>query len=242
MSTAIHVSPEHGRLVTKLESISRLDASERAAIAALPLRTRTVEAGTDIIAQGSSPHECCFAIEGLLCRYGLTGGGGRQIVSFHVSGDMLDRDALHMSNLDHSVSSLSAARVAYVPHPDIVRLAEAMPNIGLAFWRDAVVDSGIYRQWLISIGRRNAKQRLAHLICETFTRMEAVGLAEADHFHFPVTQVQLGDALGLSAIHVNRSLQELRQDALVAWKGRVVTILNAAELREAADFDRLTCT
>lgn len=230
-------SPEHGRLIVKLESIARLEAHDREAIAALPLRKRSVEAGVDIVAHGAIPTECSFVIDGLLCRYALTGEGNRQIVSFHIPGDLPDRDSLHMAALDHSVGSLSAARIAFIPHAALYRLVETHPNIALAFWRDAVAEGGVYRQWLTSIGRRTAKQRLAHVICETFARMEAVGQADSGQFHFPVTQGQLGDALGLSSVHINRTLQELRNDGLLTWKGTVVTILEPERLREAGDFD-----
>jgi len=230
-------SPEHARLIVKLESLARLDAADRQGLADLPIRTRSVEAGVDVAAHGDIPTECAFVIDGLLCRYALTGGGGRQIVSFHIPGDLPDRDSLHLTALDHSIGALSASRVAFIPHAALYRLVKNSPNIALALWRDAVVEGGVYRQWLTSIGRRTARQRLAHVICETLTRMEAVGQVDNDQFHFPATQLQLGDALGLSSVHVNRTLQELRTDGLLTWKGTVVTILDRARLREAGDFD-----
>jgi CRP-like cAMP-binding protein len=201
------------------------------------VRTRSMEAGFDLIREGATPTECCFVIDGLLCRYATTGEGGRQIVSFHIPGDLPDRDSLHLAQMDHSVGTLSAARVAFIPHAAVVRLIENFPNLAVAMWRDSVVDGGVYRQWLTSVGRRTSRQRLAHLICETFARMQAVGLADADHFQFPVTQNQLADALGLSAVHINRTLQELRREGLVSWKGPVVTISDQAALRHVGDFD-----
>ena len=230
-------SPEHGRLIRKFESISKLNASDRDALAGLPLRSRSVEAGVDVIAQGSTPTECCFVIEGLMCRYAVTSSGGRQIVSFHISGDMPDRDSLHLPHLDHSVGSISAARVAFIPHVELVPLLRTHPNIAIALWRDGVVDAGVFRQWLTGVGRRSAKERVAHLICEMFSRMDALGLADGDHFSFPVTQAQLADAVRLSSVHVNRTLQELRLDGLLSWKGSIVTIHENAKLREVADFD-----
>jgi len=230
-------SAEHGRLISKLDSMSRLNERERHAVAALPIRTRSVGAGQDLVLEGVAPSECCFVVDGLVCRYAITGEGGRQIVSFHIPGDLPDRDSLHLSVMDHTICAVSSARIAFIPHAAVVRLVESCPNVGIALWRDSVVDGGIYRQWLTSVGRRTAKQRLAHLICETFARMEAVGLADTDHFHFPVTQVQLGDALGLTAVHVNRMLQELRRDGLVSWNAPVVSISDHVALRRAGDFD-----
>jgi CRP-like cAMP-binding protein len=229
--------PEHGRLIRKLESISFFDDSDRSAVAGLPLRTRSVEAGEVLIEQGSVPTECCFVVEGLVSRYTVTASGGRQIVSFHIAGDLPDRDSLHLPRLDHGVSSISAARVAFIPHKSLMPLLPSHPNISVALWRDGVVDAGIFRQWLTSAGRRSAKQSVAHLVCEMFARMEALGLADGDHFSFPVTQTQLGDALGLSSVHVNRTLQELRTDGLISWKSSVVTIHDSPALKEVGDFD-----
>jgi len=230
-------SPEHGRLIRKLESISRLENADKQALARLPLRTRSVEAGVEVIAQGSVPTEICFVIEGWMCRYAITEQGSRQIVAFHIPGDLPDRDSLHLPHLDHAIGSVSAARLAFIPHADLLELTERHPNIAVAMWRDAVVDAGIFRQWLTSVGRRTARQRVAHLICEMFTRMEALGLADGDHFSFPVTQAQLADALGLSPVHVNRMVQDLRTEGLISWKAAIMTIHDRAALREVAGFD-----
>ncbi|HEY8572785.1 Crp/Fnr family transcriptional regulator [Phenylobacterium sp.] len=230
-------SPEHGRLIRKLESISRLDPADRKALGALPLRTRSVEAGVEVIAQGSSPTEACFVIEGWLCRYALTIDGGRQIVSFHIPGDLPDRDSVHMPHLDHAIGSVSAARVAFIPHADLIALTQTHTNIALAMWRDSVVDAGVFRQWLTGLGRRTARQRVAHLICEMATRLELLGLSDGDHFAFPVNQAQLADALGLSAVHVNRMVQDLRIEGLITWKASVMTIHDPAHLRAVAGFD-----
>lgn len=237
MSGPLEPTPEHGRLIRKLESISRLDALDRRGLAELPLRTRSVEAGVDLIPQGAKPTECCFVIDGCMCRYVVTAAGGRQIVAFHIAGDLPDRDSLHLPHLDHAVSSISSGRVAFIPHAALAALIDARPNIAVAMWRDAVVDAGVFRQWLTSVGRRSAKQRVAHLICEMFTRMDALGLADGDHFSFPVTQVHLGDALGLSSVHINRTLQDLRADGVVSWRSSIVTIHDEEQLRQIGDFD-----
>jgi len=234
MNTA---SGEHARLILKLSSIAPLLQADTDALAGLPLRTRSLRAGEDIVLQGDSPTECCFVIDGLICRYILTSGGGTQIVSFHIPGDLPDRDSLHLPHLDHSIAAISQARVAFIPHEALQDLATRFPNIAVALWRDAVIDAGVFRQWLASLGRRNAKQRVAHLICEVFSRMADLGLADGDHFRFPVTQSQLGDALGLSSVHINRTLQELRAEKLIVWNGPVVTIPSLEDLSEAGEFD-----
>jgi CRP-like cAMP-binding protein len=231
------LSSEHGRLIRQLESLTPLTAEVREALADLPFSTQSVPGGVDVVEQGAVPTACCLVIEGLMCRYALTPSGGRQIVAFHIPGDLPDRDGMHLPHLDHAVASISPSRVAYIPHVALTALVERHPSIGVALWRDAVVDSGVFRQWLISVGRRTAKERIAHLICEMHTRMEALGLADGDHFSFPITQAQVGDALGLSAVHVNRSLQELRGDDLISWKGSIITIHDYPALRDMGDFD-----
>lgn len=234
---ASQYSPEHARLIRKLDSISLLEPSDREAVGRLPLRTKSVEAGVEVIAQGSVPTECCFVIEGWMCRYALTADGGRQIVSFHIPGDMPDRDSLHLPHLDHSIGSISPARVAFIPHAAVAEVLATHPAVALALWRDGVVDGGVFRQWLTSVGRRSAKQRVAHLVCELFTRMTGLGLADDDHFSCPVTQTQLGDALGLSSVHINRMIQELRADGLISWKSSIITVHDGAKLALAGDFD-----
>jgi CRP-like cAMP-binding protein len=230
-------SPEHARLIHKLSSISALDTGDVAALATLSLRTRSLEAGVEIIAHGATSIECCFIIEGWLCRYALTKAGGRQIVSFHIPGDIPDRDGLHTDRMDYGIGAISAARVAFIAHADLWPLIHSRPNIALALWRDGILDAAVSREWLTGLGRRTAKQRLAHLICEMFARMETLGLADQDHFSFPVTQSQLGDALGLSTVHVNRMLQDLRAANLISWKSTVLTVQDAQALRSLADFD-----
>jgi CRP-like cAMP-binding protein len=230
-------TPELGRLIEKLDSIAKLNAEDRAEIARLPIRTRSIAAGADVVSEGDEPHDCCLVVDGLLARYNLVRDGERQIHSFHVPGDLPDRDSLHVRRMDHGIVALSSARVAFISHGALLDLVENRPNIGVALWRDAVVDAAVYRQWLVNVGRRNARQRLAHLVCEMFVKMTAVGLAEKDHFNFPVTQNQLADATGLTAVHVNRTLGELKRQDLIEWRGSVVTIANLPLLEQVGEFD-----
>lgn len=230
-------SSDLSRLVEKLSSIARLKPEDRAAINRLPHRSRSVAGGADVVSEGNEARECCLVLEGLFARYNLVRDGQRQIHSFHIPGDLPDRDSLHVRTMDHGIGAMSAGRVAFIPHAAVLEPVENYPNIGVALWRDAVVDGAVYRQWLVNVGRRNAKQRLAHLVCEMFVKMKAVGLAESDHFYFPATQSQLADATGLTAVHVNRTLRELRRDGLVEWKGAVVTIPNLPLLEQFAEFD-----
>lgn len=230
-------SSEHARLIRKLETIAVLSDRERAALAELPLRLKPFLENTDLTQQGDAPTECCLIIDGLVCRYKLMGTGQRQIMSLHLPGDIPDLQSLHLGHMDHSLGSLTAGRAAYMPHAAVRELTDRFPNITVAFWRDSLIDAAVAREWLCGIGRRSAHQRLAHIICEVFVRSRALHLIEEKTFEFSMTQAELGDSLGLSTVHVNRVLQDLRRDELVTWRGKSILVLDWERLRVAGDFD-----
>ena len=231
-------SSEHARLIRKLETIAVLSDRERAALAELPLRMKSFRENTDLIQPGDAPTECCLIIDGLVCRYKLTGTGRRrQIMSLHLPGDIPDLQSLHLGVMDHSLLSLTTGRAAFMPHVAMRELTDRFPIITKAFWRDSLIDAAVAREWLCGIGRRSAHQRLAHIICEVFVRSRALHLIEEKTFEFSMTQAELGDSLGLSTVHVNRVLQDLRRDELVTWRGNSILVLDWARLRVAGDFD-----
>jgi CRP-like cAMP-binding protein len=231
------LTPEHTRLIVKLEAITRLSDEDRDAIRSLPFRSKSYSENVDLVRQGDRPKECCLLVEGFLCRYKMLGRGQRQIVSFHIPGDMPDLQSLHLHTMDHSLSTLTRARVAFIPHEALNDVIRRRPSIAAALWRDTLVDASIFREWIAGIGRRGAHERIAHVICELYMRLKAVGLAGDNSFELVLTQVEIADALGLSSVHVNRVLQDLRRDGLVASQGRRVTFRDWDELMAAADFD-----
>ncbi len=228
---------QHGRLIRKMENIAVLSEPEKAALAALPMRLKDFAEHTDLVHEGDAPQECCLILEGFICRYKLLGQGQRQIFSFHLPGEITDLQCLQLSVMDHSVGSLSAGRCAYIPHAALRDLIDRFPGIAVAFWRDTLIDAAIFREWLAGIGRRTAHQRIAHLICEVYTRLRSLDLIPDRVFDLPVTQAELGDALGLSTVHVNRVLQDLRRNGLITSKGRRLLIEDWPRLQEAGDFD-----
>jgi len=230
-------SSEHARLIRKLETIAVLSDMERTALAGLPLRLKPFVENSDLTREGEAPTECCLIVEGLVCRYKLLGAGQRQIMSLHLPGDIPDLQSLHLGVMDHSMGSLTAGRAAYVPHAAVRDLSDRFPNLTAALWRDSLIDASVTREWLCGIGRRSAHQRIAHLICEVFVRSRALHLIEEKTFEFSITQAELGDALGLSTVHVNRVLQDLRADALITWRGKSILVLDWPRLRTAGDFD-----
>jgi CRP-like cAMP-binding protein len=229
--------PEHDILIRKLRSISPLTREEKQRIFELPLSIREVGRDHDIVREGDRPSECCLVIEGFTCRYKLTEEGKRQIFSFHTPGDIADLQSLHLKTMDHSLKTLTPCKLAFIPHESIRELTRRCPRIGDVFWRDTLIDAALFREWMLGLGRRSAYTRMAHLLCEVFARLSAVGLARDDQCAFPITQTEIGDALGLSTVHVNRSLQELRAGGLIELRRGTLTILAWEALKKAGEFD-----
>lgn len=210
---------------------------ERDALKKLPVRSARIAAGKDIIRQGDRPTESCLLVEGILCRYKTLAQGQRQILSFHFPGEVPDLQSFHLHQMDHSLCALSDARLAYIPHSAITALLHDAPAMAAILWKATLVDASIFREWLAGVGRRSAPERMAHLFCELFVRMKLLGLVPGKRLHFPVTQTDLADALGLSLVHVNRTLQELRREGLISWIARDFVIEDWPRLKNFANFD-----
>jgi CRP-like cAMP-binding protein len=232
---AIH--PHTLALIRKLESIAPLSPEEKAALLRLPLRLKTLPADQDIVCEGDTPSECCLVVEGFACRYNLTNEGKRQIHSFHIAGDIPDLQSLHLSVMDHSLGTLVPSKLAFIQHDDLRGLMRSHPRLGDLFWRDTLIDAAVFRQWLVGIGRRSAHTRIAHLLCELLVRLRAVELVEDHAYNLPITQAELGDALGLSTVHVNRVLQDLRGEGLIFLNGGSLKVLDWERLQQRGEFD-----
>lgn len=232
---AIH--PHAAVLVRKLESIAPLAPDESAAVLRLPLRLKSLPARQDIVREGDVPSECCLVVEGFAYRYILTGEGKRQILSFHISGDVTDLQSLHLDVMDHSLGTLVASTLAFIQHDDMRALIRKHPRLGDLFWRDTLIDASTFRQWMVGLGRRSARGRIAHLLCELLVRLRAVHLVDNDSFALPVTQAELSDALGITTVHVNRVLQELRGENLISLRGGALKVLDWAGLKIAGEVD-----
>jgi len=230
-------SPILEPMLRKLELRNVLDASDRAAILALPYQLRTVDRGTCVVREGERPERSCLLLAGFACRHKVTSAGGRQIVSIHIPGDFVDLQGAFLDIADHNVEALGRCELAMVAHADVRVLASTRPAVARAMWMDTLVESAIYREWIINNGRRGALARVAHLICELGRRLHAVGLASADRFEIPLNQDQMADATGLTPVHVNRTLRELDRTGLVDRVARTVHVKDWPGLREIADFN-----
>ena len=224
-------------LIRKLAVFDHLPDAELQALATAPIRTALVRADQDLVEQSDPDTECCLLLDGFGARYNVLAGGQRQITAFHLGGDFVNLDSLLLDPVDHSVLALTNCLCGFVRHSYLREISERHPHLGRLLWLNTLVDSATHRQWLVAMGRRSSRDHLAHLLCEFYLRLEAVGLASDHKFILPITQADVGDAMGISFVHVNRVLRELRDADLVTWQQGVVTITDWQGLLTISEFD-----
>ena len=230
-------APADDLLVNYLSRFGPLSAPERAAISREPLQIRRIAADRDIMQEGGQPTHCPILIEGFACSYKLLETGQRQIVAFHIPTDLFNMTSLQLATLDYSIGSLTSVTVALAPHQTLLNWAVQYPVLGQAIWRAALVEAASLREWVVNVGRRSAYQRTAHLLCEMAARIRAAGLTQGAECHLPITQLALADAMGLTPVHVNRTLQWLRAEGLILFGNGRLTIPNFDDLKQAGGFD-----
>ena len=223
-------------LVAKLQNVTPLSHEDRQALDGLCRDVREVAARRDIIGDGERPDHVHLMLEGWAARYKILSDGGRQITAFLVPGDFCDAHVTILSEMDHGIAALTPTRIAYIPHHAIKTVTE-QPQLARALWWATLVDEAVLRAWIVNLGRRDAFQRMAHLLCELHVRMKNVGLVAEGGFDLPLTQEELADALGLTPVHTNRVVQRLRSEGLITLKGHDLVILDADRLRIAAGFN-----
>lgn len=221
----------------KLERRDTLTAAERQALIEAAGDSRVFEAGSDLVKEGQRPHVSTLVVAGFTSRYHVLSEGQRQITAIHVPGDFVDLHSFVLKEMDHSVGALTRCSVIYFPHANLTRITEQFPHLTRVLWLMTLLDSAIHREWIVGMGRRSAPAQMAHLICELHVRLGIAGIAGSDTFPLPLTQTEFGDALGLSTVHVNRVLQELRAENLFTWDARTVRILDWPRLQQRAEFD-----
>lgn len=224
-------------LIRKLERFAPLQSDERATLEALPVRLREYGRGDTIVKQGERPDESAIVMSGYAFRYKVLPDGMRQIVSVQIPGDFVDLHSFVLQPIDHAVTAASPARVGRVPHAAISEALERHPRLARPLMWDIALDAAITREWLANVGRRSAYQQLSHLFCELYFRMDWAGLVKDGGFDLVLTQSELGDACGLSTVHVNRSLQALRREGLIVLENHWLEVPSMDKLVEAAQFD-----
>ena len=224
-------------LLDVLELRSVLTEDDRQAILALPYSMKSLAPGSYAVREGEPPTGCGILVSGFAYRQKLTGDGGRQILSIHIPGEALDFQNIFLNVADHSVQMLTRGHVALIPRADIQKIAKHSAAIGHAILVNILVDASIFREWLLNVGRRDAKSRLAHVLCELAVRLDAHGLADDMGYHLPMTQAELADALGLTPVHLNRVIRSLEVDGLINRSKRDVSFPDWERMRDIADFN-----
>lgn len=224
-------------LLSHLSSIGDLSEDDKQAILALKGETRTLRRHEDILSAGDIPTFSVIVLRGFLHRYSMRRDGSRQIHSFYIPTDAPSLETLHIDYMDHSLGAVVESRIGIVAHDDLQALVDERPNVLSLVWRECLIQAAVFREWLMRNSQLPAHAAMAHLFCEIFTRSRAAGLVEEDSCAMPVTQEMLADALGLTAVHVNRTLQMLRETGMVELKSGRLHVHDLDRLAKTADFD-----
>jgi len=224
-------------MVRKLEHWRKLNDGDKKAVFALPYTKRSLGAGQHIVWDGDKPQYTTLLLSGFAYRHKVAGNGGRQIMSIHMKGDIVDLQNSLLGVADHNVQMLTNGEVALIPVAAVLELSFDHPNVGQAMWYETLVDGSIFREWLLNVGRRDARTRIGHLLCEFAMRMEMAGLGNQVEYEIPITQEQLADAVSLTPVHVNRTLMALEADGLIRRNKRVIHITDWKKMAKVADFE-----
>ena len=222
--------------IRKLETFAPLPEEDKRALEQILGSTRRVDANRDLVCEGDRPTACQLIVDGFACRHRTLEDGRRQIMSFEIAGDLCDLHGFLLGKADHSVTTLTPCTVAPIPHRTLTEWIEDRPALARALWQASLVDAAVWREWIVNVGRRMAYQRTAHLLCEIVQRLRSAGLANGHVCELPLTQVVLADALGLTAVHVNRTLQSLRGEGLIEFGGGTLTVRDWSNLKQAGEF------
>lgn len=202
-------------LLAKLMRWSALDAADQRAVLELPGSPRRIARGNYIVREGDKTNRACLLLTGFAYRHKMVGDGGRQILAIHMAGDIVDLQNAFLRAADHNVQAITWGELVEIPRQAVQELAFERPRVGYAMWCDTLVDASIQREWTANLGRRSARVRTAHLLCEIGMRIELAGLGRRQRYELPMTQEELADALGLTSVHVNRTLMALNKDGLL---------------------------
>jgi CRP-like cAMP-binding protein len=225
-------------LIRRLEEYAHLSLPARQALEKLSsLPVRVIEARRDLIRQGESPRQVYLILKGWACRYKILPNGRRQIVDFPIPGDLCDLNIYILSRLDHSIGAISDLQVIEIGQAEFEALALGQAEVMQALWWQELVSKSYHREWIVNVAARSALERLAHLLCEMFLRLESVGETEGYSCDFPPTQIDIADATGLTPVHVNRTLQALRREGLITLDRNTLTIPDMDALKAIGQFN-----
>ena len=221
----------------KLASRSALGDQERAAILGLPSHPVQVPCNRDFVHLGERVDHSSLVVGGLIGRFGQNSDGQRQITAVHITGDVADLHSVVAPDAASALQALSVTTILKVPHSALREVARRYPAIAEAFWRECVVDAAVLSEWVVNVGRRDARTRAAHLLCELAWRYQVGGRRAGLSFAFPATQAHLADMMALTPVHVNRTLKALREDELAEVRSKTMQIFDWDGLAAAGEFD-----
>jgi CRP-like cAMP-binding protein len=227
----------YANVIAKLKTVADLHEADVQQLLALCQDVRTVPPRHDILNEGERPDHVHVIVEGWAARYKTLASGARQIVAFLIPGDFCDLHVAVLGHMDHGIVALSRCRIAYIPSHALDELTSDHNGLTKAMWWATLVDESVLREWVLNVGRRDAYERIGHLLCEMHARMQLVGLVDDGRLALPLTQEELADATGLTAVHTNRTLQRLRKENLIEIGSGMLTVLDVERLRKAAGFD-----
>ena len=221
----------------KIEAFTKLSSDDRQALAALSQNVRYIDPRRDLIAEGDKPKYVHLVLDGWGARYKTLPDGKRQIVSLFLPGDFCDLNVYILKQMDHSIGAITRLKVAMITPDEMTRLTHERPRVTQALWWHELVMTAIQREWTLNLGQRTAYERLGHLLVELYLRLRTVGLASNGSCDFPLTQNDLADSSGLTPVHVNRTLQELRREGLIELERRHLHILDIERLKDVSMFN-----
>lgn len=227
----------HETLIRNLKEHSRLPGEDVAEICNFPITSRDLAPDEDFIRQGDRPELAALVVSGMVARYHLLEGGRRQYLSFHLSGDLPDAQGLFIERMDHALCAIGPATVAFIPHRQILRAFERRPSLGMAIWRETLLDAAIFREAITNNSARATHTRMAHLFCELFFRARNSRLSAGNRCSIPLTLIQLAETLGMAIATVNRTLQHLRASGTMDFRDGELVVLKWRELQELGDFN-----
>jgi CRP-like cAMP-binding protein len=225
-------------LIAKLNAFTRIAGESAEAVNEMASRRIvSVDRGQDIISEGEEPRTVNLLVEGWACRYKMMEDGRRQILAFFVPGDLADLHVYILNAIDHSISAITPVKYARLAPKEFEDISDAHPKLLRALWWESLVTDSIQREWLVSVGQRDALESVAHLACELFLRLKTVGMCAGNRCEFPLTQVDIADALGMTQPHVSRTISELNKTGVATLRRGMLEVTDLNRLKKLAVFN-----
>ena len=224
-------------LIANLRARDVVSAREVELLRSIIVRERRFGIDEDLVTEGSRPTYSTLLLDGFAARYRIVDDGRRQITALHIAGDFVDLHAFPLKKMDHGIVALTPCHVALADHSELKKMTETEPHLTRLLWLLTLVDGAIHREWIVAMGRRSKVSQIAHIFCELFARLEVIGRVKDGTFALPLTQQELADTLGMSLVHLNKSLKLLHNQNTVKWTQQAVKVIDMERLARTAEFD-----